>query len=64
MGYVLAKDLALYANAFCWPLPRLSYTQQTVLDAVAHQAATPPTSTVEFARETARYLKALATFER
>ena len=28
-----------------------------------HQAATPPTSTEEFARETARYLKALATFD-
>ena len=28
-----------------------------------HQSAAPPTSTEEFARETARYLKALATFD-
>ena len=28
-----------------------------------HQAATPPTPTEEFARETARYLKSLAKFE-
>ena len=39
---MLAKDLALYANAFCGPLPRLSYTQQIVLDAVARQGPLTP----------------------
>ena len=42
IGYVLAKDLALYANAFCRPLPRLSHEQQIVLDTVAHQGPLTP----------------------
>ena len=40
-------------------LEELEYDEYVTL----HQAATPPTSTEEFARETARYLKALATFD-
>jgi hypothetical protein len=42
IGYVLAEDLELYANAFCRPLTRLSQTQATVLDAV--QRAGPLTA--------------------
>jgi len=34
IGYVLAADLELYANAFCRPLSGLNETQQTVLDAI------------------------------
>jgi len=34
VGYVLADDLALYANAFLRPLKLLTATQRTVLDAV------------------------------
>jgi hypothetical protein len=34
IGYVLAEDLPLYANAFCKPLPRPSATQRAVLEAV------------------------------
>ena len=42
VGYVLAKDFSLYANAFCRPLPHLSDTQQIVLDAVTHQGPITP----------------------
>jgi hypothetical protein len=34
IGYVLAKDLALYANTFQRPMPGFSEIQETVLDAV------------------------------
>jgi hypothetical protein len=34
IGYVLAEDLELYANAFCRPLTKPTETQETVLDAV------------------------------
>ncbi len=34
IGYVLAEDLELYANAFCRPLPGLNETQEIVLDAI------------------------------
>jgi len=34
IGYVLAEDLEVYANAFCRPLPWLSEMQQTVLEAI------------------------------
>ncbi len=36
IGYVLAEDLELYANAFCRPLARPSPIQKRVLDAVRH----------------------------
>jgi hypothetical protein len=42
LGYVLARDLADYANTFSRPLPRPSSTQAEVLDAV--QAAGPVTA--------------------
>jgi hypothetical protein len=35
IGYVTADDLALYANAFCKPLGKLSVIQSTVYEAVA-----------------------------
>ena len=41
VGYVLAEDLELYANAFCKPLERPSHTQAEVLDVV--QSAGPIT---------------------
>jgi hypothetical protein len=34
IGYVLAEDLEVYANAFCRPLPWISEMQQTVLEAI------------------------------
>lgn len=42
VGYVLARDLELYANAFCRPLPQLSDPQQVVLEAVTHQGPITP----------------------
>jgi len=42
IGYVLAEDLELYANAFWKPLTKTSRTQETVLDAV--QRAGPLTA--------------------
>ena len=42
LAYVLAKDLSIYGNAFCRPLPRPSYDQQLVLDAVTHQGPLTP----------------------
>jgi hypothetical protein len=42
IGYVLAKDLDLYANAFHRPLSQLSHTQQAVLDTVVHQGPITP----------------------
>ena len=42
IGYVLADDLELYANAFCRPLPSPTYVQQTVLDAVTQQSPLTP----------------------
>ena len=41
IGYVLADDLALYANAFCKPLPWPNDIQQTVLESL--QTAGPLT---------------------
>ena len=40
IGYVLAKDLELYANTFLRPIQRLSYVQRTVLDTVIAQSPT------------------------
>ena len=42
IGYVLAEDLELYANAFCKPLVRPSQIQESVLDAI--QRAGPLTA--------------------
>lgn len=42
IGYVLAEDLELYANAFCKPLARPSQIQERVLDAI--QRAGPLTA--------------------
>jgi hypothetical protein len=42
IGYVLAEDLELYANAFCTPLARPSQIQERVLDAI--QGAGPLTA--------------------
>jgi hypothetical protein len=42
IGYVLAEDLEVYANAFCRPLPWLNETQQTVLDAIKRSETLTP----------------------
>ena len=42
IGYVLADDLELYANAFSRPLPSPTYVQQTVLEAVTQQSPLTP----------------------
>jgi hypothetical protein len=42
IGYVLAEDLELYANAFCRPLSGLNETQQTVLDAIIRSETLTP----------------------
>lgn len=42
IGYVLAEDLELYANAFWRPLPRPSQIQERVLDAVQRAGPLTP----------------------
>jgi hypothetical protein len=42
VGYVLARDLELYANAFCRLLPHPSDAQRVVLDAITHQGPITP----------------------
>ena len=42
IGYVLAEDLELYANAFRRPLSGLNETQQTVLDAIRYAETLTP----------------------
>ena len=42
IGYVLAEELDIYANAFCRPLGRPTYIQQTVLDTVTQQNPITP----------------------
>jgi len=42
IGYVLAEDLGLYANAFCRPLLGLNETQEAVLDAIKRAETLTP----------------------
>jgi hypothetical protein len=42
IGYVLAKDLELYANAFCRRLDTLNETQEIVLDAIIRSETLTP----------------------
>jgi len=42
IGYVLAEDLEVYANAFCRSLPWLNEKQQTVLDAIKRSETLTP----------------------
>lgn len=42
IGYVLAEDLELYANAFCNPLPVFNEIQQTVFDAIRNAETLTP----------------------
>ena len=42
IGYVLADDLELYANAFCRPLPMPNETQRLVLEAVQDMGPLTP----------------------
>ena len=42
IGYVLVDDLALYANAFRRPIPALTETQRTVLEAVQNVGPLTP----------------------
>lgn len=42
VGYVLAKDLELYANAFCKPLKRSNSIQDEIIEAINTLGATTP----------------------
>jgi len=42
IGYVLAEDLEVYANAFCRPLPWFNEIQQTVFEAIKRSETLTP----------------------
>ena len=42
VGYVMAKDLELYANAFCRPLKRLTSNQEDILEAIKTLGSAAP----------------------
>lgn len=56
IGYVLENELALYANAFCRPLEKMSWLQQRVYDALA---TTGPLTPRQLAEETSLLNKEL-----
>lgn len=57
IGYVLAEDLNIYANAFCRPLPLMNEIQQTVFDAIRRSENLTPRQIKE---ETGLLIKQIA----
>jgi len=57
IGYVLAGDLNVYANAFCRPLPLMNEIQQTVFDAIRRSENLTPRQIKE---ETGLLIKQIA----